>query len=276
MCLNKEGVKGYNGPMADIHPTAVIDPTAELADDVKIGPFCVVGKHVKLGPGCVLHSHVVVDGPSTFGRDNVFYPFSVVGTRSQDLKYKGEPTFLEVGDCNIFRENCNINRSTTPETKTIIGSHNAFLIHSHCGHECIVGDHCILSGFAGVAGHCHIDDWAIVSGFAALHQFVHVGEHAMVGGCARVAKDVPPYMIAEGFPAAVRAVNQVGLMRRGFAEADVRALRFAYRKLFLDKTVHVADAVAAILADEKAAGNALVQKLLQFVRESEENRGLTR
>lgn len=259
--------------MAEIHPTAIVDPTAELAEDVKIGPYCVVGPHVTLGKGCVLHSHVVLGGPSTFGEGNEFFPFSVIGLKSQDLKYKGEPTFLEVGDYNVFRENANINRSTSPETKTIIGSHNHFLINSHCGHECVVGNHCILSGYAGVAGHCHIGDWAIISGFAALHQFVRVGEYAMVGGCARVSQDVPPYMIIEGSPAAVRAVNSIGLQRRGVPEEDVRAIKFAYRKFFLNKGVNAQEAREVVLADEKYGRNAYVQRLLRFLDESE--RGYT-
>lgn len=255
--------------MAEIHPTAIIDPTAEIADDVKIGPYCVIGAHVKLGAGCILHSHVVLDGPSEFGKGNEFFPFAVVGLKTQDLKYKGEPTYLQVGDYNVFRENCNINRSTTPETKTIIGSYNNFLINSHCGHEVEVGNHCILSGYAGVAGHCRIGDWAIISGFAALHQFVRVGEHAMVGGCARITQDVPPFMIAEGFPAAVRAVNSIGLQRRGVAEDDVRALKFAYRKIFLDKSIGAQEGIATVLADEKYGSNPLVQRLIEFMRTSE-------
>ncbi len=255
--------------MADIHPTAIIDPTAELADDVKIGPYCIVGPHVRLGRGCVLHSHVVLDGPSTFGECNEFFPFAAIGGKSQDLKYKGEPTVLEVGDRNVFRENCNINRSTTPETKTIIGSDNLFLINSHCGHECIVGNHCIFSGFAAAAGHCQIGDWVIVSGFAALHQFVRVGDHAMIGGCARVTQDVAPYMIAEGFPAAIRAVNQIGLQRRGFAPEDIQALRFAYKKLFLKKGCNIQEGIDTILSDGTHGSNEAVHKLIRFLQSSE-------
>lgn len=263
--------------MAEIHPTAIVDATAELADGVKVGPYCVIGKHVKLGSGCVLHSHVVLDGPSSFGRNNEFFPFSVIGLKTQDLKYKGEPTFLEVGDCNVFRENCNINRSTSAETKTVIGSHNHFLINSHCGHECVVGNHCILSGYAGVAGHCTLDDYCIISGFAALHQFVHVGEHAFVGGCARVPSDVPPFMIAEGFPASVRSLNLVGMQRRGFREDEIRAVKLIYRKMFLDKTIRIADAVAAIRADEKYGHDPIVDRFLSFVFSSEASgRGMTR
>ena len=255
--------------MAQIHPTAIIDPTAELADDVIVGPYCVVGPHVKLGEGCVLHNHVVLGGPSTFGKGNEFFPFSVIGLKTQDLKYKGEPTYLEVGDYNVFRENCNINRSTTPETKTVIGSHNLFLINSHCGHECQVGSHCIFSGYAGVAGHCVIGDWAIIAGCAALHQFVRVGDHAMVGGCARIVQDVAPYMIAEGNPAQLRTINAVGLQRRGFADEDIRALKFAYRKLFLDKKAIVTDNIPSVLEDEKYGSNPHVLRLIEFLRTSE-------
>lgn len=255
--------------MADIHPTAIIDPTCELADDVKIGPYCVVGPHVELGAGCVLHNHVVIGGPSKFGKNNEFFPFSVIGLKSQDLKYKGEPTFLEVGDNNVFRENCNINRSTFPETKTIIGSNNHFLINSHCGHECVVGNNCIVSGYAGVAGHCVIGDWAIIGGCSALHQFVRVGDHAMVGGCARVTQDVPPFTIVEGVPAVVRAINSIGMQRRGFSDEDVRAMRFAYKKMFLNKGVNVQEAIEIMLSDEKYGSNPNIKKLVDFIQSSE-------
>lgn len=255
--------------MADIHPTAIVDSTAELADDVKVGPYCIIGPHVTLGAGCVLHSHVVLGGPSTFGKGNEFFPFSVIGLKTQDLKYKGEPTFLEVGDYNVFRENANINRSTSAGTKTVIGSYNHFLINSHCGHECQVGNHCILSGYAGVAGHCIIGDWAIISGFAALHQFVRVGQHAMVGGCARVAKDVPPYMIVEGFPASVRSLNIIGIQRRGFSEEDEKALKFVYRKLFLDKAGNLQEAIHTVKEDGKYGDNPLVHQVIRFIEDSE-------
>ena len=255
--------------MAQIHPTAIIDPTAELADDVIVGPYCVVGPHVKLGEGCVLHNHVVLGGPSTFGKGNEFFPFCAIGLKTQDLKYAGEPTVLEVGDYNVFRENCNINRSTTPETKTIIGSHNLFLINSHCGHECQVGNHCIFSGYAAAAGHCTIGDWVIVGGCAGLHQFTRVGDHAMIGGCARITQDVAPYMIAEGNPAQLRTINSVGLQRRGFADIDIRALKFAYRKLFLDKKSVVTDSIPAVLEDEKYGSNPHVLRLIEFLRTSE-------
>ena len=255
--------------MADIHPTAIIDSTAEIADDVKIGPYCVVGPHVQLGSGCVLHNHVVLGGPSTFGKNNEFFPFAVIGLKTQDLKYKGEPTYLEVGDNNVFRENCNINRGTTAETKTIIGNNNLFLINSHCGHEVHVGNNVIMSGFAAAAGHCIIDDWAIIGGCAALHQFVRVGAHAMVGGANRIVQDVAPYMIADS--GSLRSVNSIGLQRRGFAEEDIRAIKYAYRKLFLDKKSNMQLNIESLLneGEEKYVNNPHVQHILKFLKESE-------
>lgn len=255
--------------MPDIHPSSIVHPEAKLAPDVVVGPFCSVGKDVTLGAGCVLQSHVVVEGPSTFGERNTFFPFSVIGLKSQDLKYTGEPTFLEVGSDNVFRENSTINRGTMPGCKTIIGSHNHFLVSSHVGHDCIVGDHVILSGFAGAAGHVQIGDYAILSGFAAIHQFVRIGCHSIIAGVARVVKDVPPYMIAEGHPAHTRAVNQVGLSRRGFSEEDMHALRNAYKKLFLKKGTNVQDAINELLSDESTANNKHVRYLIDFINTSE-------
>ncbi len=259
--------------MTDIHPTAIIDPSASIGENVKIGPYCVIGAHVELGSDCILHSHVVLGGPSKFGKGNEFFPFSVIGLKTQDLKYKCEPTFLEVGDYNVFRENCNINRSTTPETKTVIGSHNNFLINSHCGHECQVGDHCILSGYAALAGHCVLGDHAIISGCSAVHQFTRIGEHSLVAGLCRVTQDVPPYTIVEGTPPSVRAINSVGLLRRGYTEGDVRALKYAYKKLFLHKTSNKQEAMEEILAHAEYGQNACVGKLVDFLNSSE--RGFT-
>lgn len=255
--------------MAEIHPSAVVHPTAQLADDVQIGPFCVVGPHVQLGPGCILHSHVVLEGPSVFGSNNEFYPFAIVGLKSQDLKYRGEPTFLEVGDCNVFRENSTINRSTLPEGKTIIGSHNHFLVNSHVGHDCVIGNHVILSGFAGVAGHVQVGDYAILSGFAAIHQFVRIGEHSMTGGVARVTQDVPPFTIVEGHPGIVRGINTVGLKRRGFSEEDLRALKQCYKKLFLSHSVNFGEAIELLENDARYGNNACLLRMIEFLKTSE-------
>ena len=165
-----------------IHPTAIISPKAELGRNVRVGPYCVIGSGVVLGDDCVLHSHVILETNSVFGKGNEFFPFAVVGGKTQDLKYIGEPTALEVGDHNVFRENCTIHRGTHEELPTRIGSHNLFLCYSHVAHDCQLGDHIILSNNGSLAGHCTVGDYAIVSGLAAAHQFCRIGKHSIVGG----------------------------------------------------------------------------------------------
>ncbi|MCD8062721.1 MAG: acyl-ACP--UDP-N-acetylglucosamine O-acyltransferase [Akkermansiaceae bacterium] len=254
--------------MPEIHPTAVVHPTAEIADDVKIGPFCVVGEQVKLGSGCVLHSHVVIDGPSSFGSGNEFFSFSVIGLKSQDLKYQGEPTYLEVGDNNVFRENATINRATDIGGRTRIGNNNLFLVSCHAGHDCQIGNHVIFSGFATAAGHVTVGDHAILAGCCAVHQFVRIGEHAMVGAVARVAQDVLPYTIVEGHPAVTRAVNSIGMQRRGFSEEDLRAVRMCYKKLFVNKKLTVHEAIEELLQSPYGE-NPCLQRIIEFVQTSE-------
>lgn len=259
--------------MADIHPTSVVHPGARLADHVKVGPFCVIGDHVSLGEGCILHSNVVIEGPSTFGKNNEFFPGCIIGTRSQDLKYSGEPTFLEVGDGNVFRENSNVNRGTVPGSKTVIGNNNNFLVAAHLGHDCLVGDHVILSGYAAVAGHVQIGDYAIVSGCSAVHQFVRVGEHSMIAGVARVTQDVPPFTISDGHPSVVRGINVIGLGRRGFSEEDIRALKQCYKKIFLHKGTKLDDAFAELKADPKYGSNPCLKRMIEFLETSERGFG---
>lgn len=256
-----------------IHPTAIVSPKANLGSKVRIGPFCVVGDHVALGDDCTLHSHVVLDGHSTFGRGNEFFPFAVVGGKTQDLKYVDEPTYLDVGDYNVFRENCTIHRSTNSQLRTRIGSHNLFLCYSHVAHECQIGSHVILSNNASLAGHCSVGDHAIISGFAAAHQFCRIGQHALIGGLSKVVKDIPPFMIVDGHPALTRGLNLIGLQRRGFSEEELRTLKTAYRKLFLKKEGNLAAAAEALKASA-AADSPHVAHLIEFIETTE--RGLTR
>lgn len=255
--------------MLEIHPSSVIHPSVKLSDNITIGPFCVVGEGVSIGEGSVLHSHVSIGKNTKIGCRNEFFPFSSIGEKTQDLKYKGEPTYLEIGDDNVFRENVTIHRSTTAATKTIIGNHNLFLINSHLAHECHVGNHVILSAYCGIAGHVEIGDYAILSGFAASHQFVRIGEHSFVGGCCRVVKDVPPYMIVEGQDPVVRAINMVGLQRRGFSEDDLRALKLLYKKVFLHKNAVLGEVFPELLAEGKYANNACLKRVIDFMQTSE-------
>lgn len=256
-----------------IHPSAIISPEAQIGADVKIGPYCVVGAGVKLGARCVLHSHVVIEGPCTIGTDNEFFPFAAIGCKTQDLKYIGEPTYLEIGDHNVFRENTTIHRGTHEELPTRIGHHNLFLCYAHVAHDCQVGNHIIMSNNGTLAGHVVVGDHAIISGFGAVHQFCRVGEHAIIGGCSKIVQDVPPFMIVDGNPAATRGLNQVGLQRRGFSDEDLRSLKFAYKKLFLKKDQNLTVAMSSLKAST-AAANPHVAHLMEFVENSA--RGVTR
>lgn len=256
-----------------IHPTAVVSPDAKIGENVRIGPFCVIGAHVELGNDCVLHSHVVIESHSKFGSGNEFFPFAAIGGKTQDLKYIGDPTWLEVGDNNVFRENTTVHRGTHEELPTRIGSNNLFLCYSHIAHDCQIGNHIILSNSVGLAGHVTVEDHAIVSGFAAVHQFCRIGRHSIIGGLSKVVQDVPPFMIVDGNPASTRGVNAIGLQRRGFSEQDMRALKNAYKKVFLKKDTNLTQALSSLKATH-TGDNANVNHLIDFIEKSE--RGITR
>lgn len=233
----------------------------------------MVGDNVELGDDCVLHSHVVLDGPAKIGRGNEFFPFAAIGGKTQDLKYIGEPTSLEVGDHNVFRENTTVHRGTHESLPTRIGSHNLLLCYSHVAHDCQLGDRIILSNSVGLAGHVVVEDHAIISGLAAAHQFCRIGEHSIIGGCTKIVQDVPPFMIVDGNPASTRGLNMVGLQRRGFSEDDIKALKSAYKKLFLKKDGNLTNSLSSLKATH-TADNPQVQRLTQFIENSE--RGITR
>ncbi len=258
---------------AVIHPSAIVSPLATLGRNVRIGPFCIVGANVELGDDCVLHSHVVLEGHAKFGRANEFFPFAAVGGKTQDLKYQGDPTYLEVGDSNVFRENVTVHRGTHASLPTRIGSHNLLLCYSHVAHDCQLGDHIILSNSVGVAGHVIVEDHAIISGMAAVHQFCRIGRHSIIGGCSKVVQDVPPFMIVDGNPATTRSINLIGLQRRGFSEEDVKAIKIAYKKLFLKKDANLATSLSSLKATH-AGDHVQVRHLIRFIEES--SRGVTR
>jgi UDP-N-acetylglucosamine acyltransferase len=248
-----------------IHPTAIIDSSAEVGAGTEVGPYSVVGPGVVIGTNCVIHNHVTIAGPTTIGDGNTFFPYSSVGQRTQDLKYEGEPTYLQIGDDNSFREFCTINRGTAPGSKTIIGSHGNFLAYTHIAHDCIVGDHVIFSNNGTLAGHVAVEDHSVIGGFTGVHQFCRIGQHAITGGCTKIVQDVPPYMIADGNPAEIRGINQVGLERRGFDAEAVRSLREAY-KLIYRANLNTKQAVAAIR--EQIAGNPQIEILIEFIETS--------
>ena len=233
---------------AAIHPTAMIDPGARIGAGCEIGPYCVIGADVELGEGCRLQHHVSLAGPSRFGKGNVFFPFSTLGQRTQDLKYAGEPTHLEVGDGNTFREFVTVHRGTTAEAGTRIGHRGYFLAYAHVAHDCTVGDEVIFSNNATLAGHVEVGDFAVLGGLTAIHQFCRIGAHAMTGGCSKIVQDVPPFMLADGNPAKVRSYNKVGMERRGFNEQTMRAVREAYRIIYR-LSLNLPQAIDAMRAD---------------------------
>jgi UDP-N-acetylglucosamine acyltransferase len=218
-----------------IHPTAIVDPAAELGEDVEIGPYCVVGPGVNLGAGCWLQHHVTLCGPSTIGAGNRFFAYASIGQQSQDLKYRGEPTRLAIGENNTFREFTTVNRGTLPDSLTTVGSRGNFLAYSHIAHDCTVGDDVIFSNNGTLAGHVEVEDHAIIGGLTAIHQFCRIGRFSMSGGCTKIVQDVPPFMIADGNPAEIRGINSVGLERNGFSPESVRAIKEAYRLIYRSK-----------------------------------------
>lgn len=257
--------------MTEIHPTAIIHATAEIGAECHIGPYCVIHAGVVLGDGCWLQNHVTMAGPSVIGPRNKFYAFGSIGQQTQDLKYAGEPTHLEIGTDNTFREFVTLNRGTAPGSYTRLGSHNLLLAYCHVAHDCDLGSHCILSNSVGLAGHVHVQDHVIFGGFSAVHQFCRIGHRAMIGGYAKIVKDIPPFMIADGSPGMLRGLNQVGLERAGFPPEEIRALKEAYKTLFL-RGLPQAAALAALRAQESMPES--VRQLADFIEASE--RGITR
>ena len=216
-----------------IDSRAIIDPSAKLADDVKVGPWCIVGPNVEIGSGTELTSHVVVKGPTKIGRNNKIYQFSTVGDDTPDLKYKDEPTRLVIGDNNVIREGVTIHRGTVQDrAETTIGNDNLIMAYVHIGHDSVVGNNCILVNNAALAGHVNVGDWAIISGYTLVHQFCNIGEHSFSGMGTAIGKDVPAYVTVMGSPAAAKGINTEGLKRRGYSSEAISAIRKAYKVIY--------------------------------------------
>jgi UDP-N-acetylglucosamine acyltransferase len=255
-----------------IHPTAVVAASAVLADDVEIGPYVVIGDNVELGPRCNIGPHAVVNGPTRMGADNRVFQFASIGEGPQDHSYKGEPTRLEVGDRNTFREFVSIHRGTMKDRGvTKIGSDNLFLAYSHVGHDCTIADHCTLSTFTGLAGHVELDDWVNLSAYSGVHQFCKIGAHAFLANNTAATYDIAPYVTAEGRPAEPRIVNEVGLKRRGFSPEQVRNIRNAFRVLYRSG-LKLAEAEQRL--QELAQTQPEVKPMVEFIARSQ--RGLAR
>ncbi len=255
-----------------IHATAIVDPSAEIADSCEIGPYTVVGPDVTIGEGSWVGPHVVLKGPTTIGKNNKIYQFASVGEDPQDLKYAGEPTRLEIGDNNIIREYATINRGTAGGgAVTRIGNHNLLMAYIHIAHDCQIANHTIFSNGASLAGHVNVGEHAILAGFACVHQFCSVGEHAFVGLNSVANRDVPPFMMVVGNYAQAKGINKNGLRRRGFDDDAISALHRAYMTVVRQKGQR--DAAVASLKSEIDTYPE-VKRFLDFIEDSE--RGIVR
>ena len=236
--------------MTSIHPTAIIDSSAVLADSAEIGPYCVVGPDVTIGERTVLYNHVVIQSQTTIGDDNELFPFSVIGADPQDKKYRGEPTVCEIGHRNKIREHVTIHRGTANGGGiTRLGDDNLFMVAAHVAHDCIIGDQTVIANQVMLAGHVRIEDAANIGGGAGLHHFATIGTCAFVGGLARITKDVPPFMIVEGNPAEVRAINSIAMTRRGYSQAHIDAVKDAYKRLYRDNGAAISEKLEELRRD---------------------------
>jgi UDP-N-acetylglucosamine acyltransferase len=250
-----------------IDSRAVVSPKAQLAADVAVGAYSIIGPDVTIGPGTVIGPHVVLNGPTIIGANNRIYQFASIGDAPQDKKYKGEPTRLVIGDRNVFRESCTVNRGTTHDKGvTTIGNDNLFMAYSHVAHDCVLGNNLVFANGATLGGHVQIGDWVTLGGMAALHQFCKVGPYAFIAGGAIVTRDVPTYVMVAGNPAEPHSINTIGLKRRGFTEDQVRNIRNAFRILYRSDLL-LADAVAKLTELGKTQPE--VAALVEFIGRSE-------
>jgi len=256
-----------------IHPTAIVDPKAEIAEGVEIGPYSVIEKDVVIGEGTKIGPHVVIREGTRIGKQCHIFQFSSIGEAPQAFAYKGEKTYLLIGDQNIIRESVTLHRGTVPGgKKTIIGNNNYFMAYSHVAHDCHIGNQVVMANGATLAGHIQIEDHAIIGGLTAVHQFCQIGTHAFLSGLTGVSLDIPPYMLASGSRAKLFGLNLVGLKRHHFSEETLRALKKAYRTIFrsgltLEKAIKQ-------LSEDNIFRVPEIQHLLQFIQNSK--RGICR
>lgn len=249
----------------EIHPTAILNPKAEIDGGVVIGPFCIIGEGVRIKKGTKLISSVVIEGDTEIGENCIIYPFTSIGLPPQDLKYKGEKTGVKIGNDNIIREYITVHRASIGgDGITTIGDKNFLMAYAHIAHDCKIGSHIILANAATLAGHVVVEDYAIISGITAIHQFTRIGAYAMVGGFSGVGQDVPPYTIASGARAKLFGLNTIGLKRHGFSDAKINHLKKAYKILFREKRT-LKDAIKKIQEDLSYTDE--IKHLIDFIQQ---------
>ncbi len=247
-----------------IDKKAVVDISAEIADDVKIGPFSVIGADVQIDSGTVIGPHVVINGPTVIGRDNHIYQFSSIGEDPQDKKYADEVTRLEIGDRNVIREFVTMHRGTLQDHGlTLIGSDNLFMAYTHVAHDCNVGDNVIMANGASIAGHVHLADNAILGGFTLVHQFTQIGEFSFSAMGSAITQDIPPYVMVGGRPTRPHGINSVGMERHGISAIDIRLIRKAYKILYKNN-LRIEDAIEEI--EDLAGESTEISNMVSFLR----------
>jgi UDP-N-acetylglucosamine acyltransferase len=252
---------------APIHPTAIIEPGAQLGAGVEVGAYAFIGASVVLGEGTRVYHHATVEGHTTLGAACEVFPYACLGGKTQDLKYTGGQPGVRIGDRNVFREYVSVHAATNDGDYTTIGSDNLILAYSHVAHDCVLGSHIIMSNYAGLAGHVIVEDHVLVSAFGGVHQFCRLGAHAMLSACSKLVQDLPPYFIADGAPATVRAINRVGLERLGFKPEQLERVKQIYRIMYRDG-LNRTQALEKLAAHEQAASPEFV-RMLTFAKQSE-------
>lgn len=253
-----------------IHPAAIVSKKAKLADDIQVGPYSVITDNVSIGVGTKIGAFCVIEGNTSIGKACEIFTGAVIGSRPQDLKYKGEKVFLEIGDENIIREYCTFNPGTEEGAKTVVGSNNLFMAYSHVAHDCVIGNNCVIANNGTLAGHVTIEDRAVVGGLVAIHQFVRIGTLSIIGGCSKVVQDIPPYSTCDGHPARIYGLNLVGLRRQNIHKDTIQQLDHAFKILF-NEGFTLEHALGKVEKEVKISQE--VSHLINFVKNSQ--RGIT-
>jgi len=255
----------FNNKMKKIHPTAIISTEAIIEDGVEIGPYSVIEGNVKIGENCIIGPHVQISGWTEIGKNCKIFKGAVIGSIPQDLKYKGEKTFLKIGDNNIIREFVTINPGTSKGEWTIIGNNNLLMAYSHIAHNCVLGNNIIISNVGTLAGHVKVDDYAIIGGVVGVHQFCKIGKHSIIGGCSKVTKDILPFIMADGHPAIPCGINTVGLKRRNFDKEKIELIESAYKIIFRSG-FNIGEAVLKLEGINKCEE---IKEIIEFIKASE-------
>ncbi|MEW6009491.1 MAG: acyl-ACP--UDP-N-acetylglucosamine O-acyltransferase [Candidatus Omnitrophota bacterium] len=254
-----------------IHKTAIVSKGAKLADDVEVGPYSIIGPLVTIGAGVKIGAHCVIEGNTTIGKNCKIFTSAVIGSIPQDLKFKDEVTYLEIGDNNIFREYVTVNLGTEATSKTTIGNNNLLMAYAHVAHDCLVGNNCIIANCGTLAGHVTIEDNAVIGGLVAIHQFVTVGKLSIIGGCSKVVQDIPPFSTCDGHPTKVYGLNLLGLKRNDFKTEEISRLKKAFKILFFSKLTF-SNAINKLNSRETSSKS--VSYLVDFIKNSK--RGVCR